>query len=87
MANDVPEITADLRALIARADAVARDIQNAVSRSTPGIGDFASRGLPELTRLAAEARTLVQTLGTLTRKIERDPARFILDGRVPEYRK
>jgi len=87
VANDVPEITADLRALIARADAVARDIQNAVSRSTPGIGDFASRGLPELTRLAAEARTLVQTLGTLTRKIERDPARFILDGRVPEYRK
>lgn len=87
VANDMPAITADLRALIARADAVTRDIQTAVGRSTPGIGDFASRGLPELTRLAAEARTLVQTLGTLTRKIERDPARFILDGRVPEYRK
>ena len=87
VARDVPAITADLRALIARADAVARDIQSAVGQSTPGISDFASRGLPELTRLAAEARSLLNTLGDLTRKIERDPARFLLDGRVPEYRK
>ncbi len=85
--NDIPEITAELRALIARSDAVARQIQTAVAQATPGIGDFASKGLPELTRLATEARTLVQTLGDLTRRIERDPARFILDGRVPEYRR
>jgi phospholipid/cholesterol/gamma-HCH transport system substrate-binding protein len=85
--NDIPEITAELRALIARSDAVARQIQTAVAQATPGIGDFAGKGLPELTRLATEARTLVQTLGDLTRRIERDPARFILDGRVPEYRR
>jgi phospholipid/cholesterol/gamma-HCH transport system substrate-binding protein len=85
--NDIPEITASLRALIARSDAVARQIQTAVAQATPGIGDFAGKGLPELTRLATEARTLVQTLGDLTRRIERDPARFILDGRVPEYRR
>jgi phospholipid/cholesterol/gamma-HCH transport system substrate-binding protein len=87
VARDMPAITADLRALIARSDAVARDIQRAVAQSTPGIADFAGRGLPELTRLAAEARSLLNTLGDLTRKIERDPARFLLDGRVPEYRK
>jgi phospholipid/cholesterol/gamma-HCH transport system substrate-binding protein len=87
VARDVPAITADLRALIARSDAVARDIQTAVARSTPGINNFSSKGLPEITRLAAEARTLLKTLGDLTRKIERDPARFLLDGRVPEYRK
>lgn len=87
VASDMPAITADLRGLIARSDAVARDIQTAVSQSTPGISDFAGRGLPELTRLAAEARGLLKTLGDLTRKIERDPARFLLDGRVPEYRK
>ena len=85
--KDMPAITSELRALIARSDNVARQIQSAVAQSTPGIGDFASRGLPELTRLAAEARTLVKTLGDLTRRIERDPARFILDGRVPEYRR
>lgn len=87
VAKDMPAITTDLRALIARSDAVARDIQRAVANSTPGISDFAARGLPELTRLATEARTLLNTLGDLTRKIERDPARFLLDGRVPEYRR
>ncbi|MGC1502695.1 MAG: MlaD family protein [Sulfitobacter sp.] len=85
--NDMPAITSELRALIARSDAVARQIQTAVVRTTPGIDNFANKGLSELTRLATEARTLVQTLGDLTRRIERDPARFILDGRVPEYRR
>jgi phospholipid/cholesterol/gamma-HCH transport system substrate-binding protein len=85
--KDMPAITTELRALIARSDAVALQIQTAVAQATPGIGDFASKGLPELSRLAAEARTLVKTLGDLTRRIERDPARFILDGRVPEYRR
>ena len=87
VAADVPAITADLRALIARSDAVARQIQGVVAQTAPGLGDFANRGLPELTRLAGEARTLLNTLGTLTRKIERNPAGFILDGRVPDYRK
>lgn len=85
--RDMPAITSELRALIARSDMVARQIQTAVENSTPGIGDFASKGLPELTRLATEARTLVDTLGTLARRIERDPARFLLDGRVPDYRR
>jgi phospholipid/cholesterol/gamma-HCH transport system substrate-binding protein len=87
VAKDMPAITSDLRALIARSDTVARQIQAAVVNSTPGIGDFANKGLPELTRLASEARTLVSSLGSLVRRIERDPARFLLDGRVPEYRR
>ena len=87
VANDMPAITSDLRTLIARSDTVARQIQTAVVNSTPGINDFANKGLPELTRLASEARTLVNTLGNLVRRIERDPARFLLDGRVPEYRR
>jgi phospholipid/cholesterol/gamma-HCH transport system substrate-binding protein len=87
VAADIPAITADLRALIARSDTVVRQIQAAVVDSTPGLSDFASTGLLEFTRLAAEARTLVNTLGTLVRRIERDPARFLLDDRVPEYRR
>ncbi|MEH6646466.1 MlaD family protein [Sulfitobacter sp.] len=87
MTRDMPAITAELRALIARSDAVVRQIQGAVAQSTPAVDDFATRGLPELTRLAADARTLVKTLSDITRKIDRDPARFILDGRVPEYRR
>ncbi len=84
---DIPAVTEDLRALIARSDAVVQDVQRTVAQSRPGFSDFANRGLPEMTRLAAEARTLVRTLGDLVRRIERDPARFILDGRVPEYRR
>ncbi len=87
VSNDIPAITADLRALIARGDAVASQIQSVVAQSAPGISEFASRGLPEIVRLTSEARTLLDTLGSLTRKIERNPAGFILDGRVPDYRK
>ncbi|MEH6832297.1 MAG: MlaD family protein [Sulfitobacter sp.] len=87
VAADVPAITADLRALIARSDAVARQIQSVVAQSAPGISDFSARGLPELTRLASEARTLLNSLGTLTRKIESNPTGLILNGRVPDYRK
>ncbi|KIN74563.1 MCE family protein [Sulfitobacter guttiformis] len=84
---DIPQITSDLRALIARSDTVARQIQAAVSKSTPGIDAFANRGLPEITQLTTEARALIKTLGDVARRIERDPARFLLDGRVPDYRR
>lgn len=85
--RDIPAIATDLRALIGRADAVVAQVQRAVSASAPGIGAFAKTGLPELTRLSAEARSLVSTLNSLARRIERNPAGFILDNRVPEYRK
>lgn len=85
--KEIPAVTADLRALIARSDAVAQQIQATVAQSAPGIGNFANTGLAEMTRLAAEARSLVTTLGDLVRRIDRDPARFLLDGRVPEYRR
>ncbi len=85
--RDAPAITAELRAVIARADAVVAQVQNAVANSAPGIGTFATTGLPELSRLATDARGLVTSLDSLVRRIARDPARFILDDRVPEYRK
>lgn len=85
--KDMPAITQDLRALIERSDKVVQQIQQAVAQSAPGIDDFARKGLPEFTRLASEARVLVTTLGDLARRIERNPARFLLDDRVPEYRR
>jgi hypothetical protein len=39
------------------------------------------------TQLAAEARALMNTLTDVARRIESDPARFLLDGRVPDYRR
>lgn len=84
---DLPAMSADLRALIARADAVMAQVQTAVAQSAPGLTDFAATGLPELARLGAEARGLVSTLNTLLRRIDNDPAGFLLDNRVPEYRR
>jgi phospholipid/cholesterol/gamma-HCH transport system substrate-binding protein len=87
VAGDAPAITADLRALIAHADTVVAQVQSAVASSAPGIGDFARTGLPELSRLASDARGLVNSLDTMVRRVTNDPARFILDDRVPEYRR
>ena len=87
VSRDVPAVTADLRGLINRTDTVVARIQGAVNASAPGIRDFATQGLPELTRLGAEARALVSTLDALARRLERDPARFFLDDRVPDYRR
>ena len=84
---DVPAIAADLRALIARADEVVVQVQAAVAQSSPGISAFTTTGLPELTRFGSEARSLVSTLNTLARRIESNPTGFILDNRVPEYRR
>lgn len=85
--RDIPAITTELRALIERADGVVAQVQSAVSTTAPGIADFARTGLPELTRLGVEARNLVTSLNALVRRIEGDPARFLLDDRVPEYRR
>lgn len=87
ISTDLPQITADLRALISRADDVVAQVQTTVADAAPGIRNFTANGLNELGRLSAEARTLVQSLETLVRRIERDPARFLLDDRVPEYRR
>ena len=85
--EDVPAITNDLRALIARTDTMVAQLQRVVTASTPGIRDFTTTGLPELTRFGAEARGLITSLNALVRRIERDPARFLLNDRVPEYRR
>ncbi len=87
VAGDLPAIATDLRALIGRADAVVAQVQATVADAAPGIRTFTGSGLNELTGLSAEARTLVQSLDQLVRRIERDPARFLLDNRVPEYRR
>ncbi len=87
VSEDLPQVTADLRALIERADSVVAQVQGIVGDAAPGIRNFTGTGLSELGRLSAEARTLVQSLEQLVRRVGKDPARFLLEGRVPEYRR
>jgi phospholipid/cholesterol/gamma-HCH transport system substrate-binding protein len=58
-----------------------------VSDSAPPIQSFAQTGLPEFTRFAREAQQLVSQLEQLTKKMERDPARFFFGNNVPEFRR
>jgi phospholipid/cholesterol/gamma-HCH transport system substrate-binding protein len=84
---DVPGITADTRAMIARADAVVAEVQGTVAAMAPGLRAFSQTGLAQYTQLSAEARALVRTMNDLVRRIAQDPGRFLLDNRVPEYRR
>lgn len=84
---DAPQVTQDLLALIARSDATISELQRLVASSAPDVRAFAASALPQFGLLAQEARGLVSSLGTLTRRIEQDPAGLILDNRVPDYRR
>ncbi|MBP7242753.1 MlaD family protein [Amaricoccus sp.] len=83
---DLPQITAEVRGAAESANRAAGRFETIVSRSAQPVEDFAATGLPQFSRLAADARGLVSSLERLVQRIERDPARFLLGGdRLPEY--
>jgi phospholipid/cholesterol/gamma-HCH transport system substrate-binding protein len=69
---DIPVIMSDLRAGVAEA-------RRAIATVSPGLRDF--------NLLGGEARALIRTLNDLARRISQNPSGFILDNRVPEYRR
>jgi phospholipid/cholesterol/gamma-HCH transport system substrate-binding protein len=70
--NDVPAIMADLGAGVAEA-------RRAIAAISPGMRDFGELG--------GEARAVVRALNDLIRRISQDPSGFVLNNRVPEYRR
>ena len=70
--TDVPAIMADLRAGVAEA-------RSAVAALSPGMRDFG--------QLGGEAREVVRALNDLIRRIGQNPSGFLLENRVPEYRR
>lgn len=85
VSQDVPAITAELKQTLARATAMMETIDGVVAASGPPIAQFAQTGLPQFTRFTQEARDLIASLERLTARIERDPARFFLGGKPPEF--
>jgi phospholipid/cholesterol/gamma-HCH transport system substrate-binding protein len=83
----IPDIARDVLGIIGRADGVVRDVQRAVDQTAPGITTFSTTGLSHLSQLGEETRGLVRSLDALVRRIDRDPAGFLLDNRVPTYRR
>lgn len=87
VSDDIPAVTADLRQTAETASRAFEDIGRLVQESAGPVRDFTSAGLPNLTQLAREARGLINNLDRLTRQIERDPARFLLNRQTPEFRR
>jgi phospholipid/cholesterol/gamma-HCH transport system substrate-binding protein len=87
VAEEIPGVTEDLRAASRSAEAAFAQIEGAVGQSAPAFRDFAATSLPQFGRLAAETRALIDNLDTLVEQIRRDPSRFFLDPRAPEFRR
>lgn len=83
---DLPAISAEARTAMDSAGRAAQRLEALVEGAAPPIESFAQTGLPQFSRLAADARALIATIEQLTQRISRDPARFLLGGRAPEYR-
>lgn len=84
---DMPVVTGDLRGAVAGVNDVVARIDAIVAASAPQIEGFATEGLPEFTRFAAQARDLVSQLQRIAQRLERDPARFLLGGQPPDFRR
>ena len=85
----------EARKAVATINTSLADVQGAVgdfrkamadARSTlANIDDFAAKGLPQFTAIGENGSRLIQDLSKLVAKIERDPPRFFLGNRTPEF--
>ena len=87
VSDDIPEVTADLRRTAESAASAFDDLGRMVRESSGPVREFTTSGLPNITQLARETRGLITNLDRLTRQIERDPARFLLNRQTPEFRR
>lgn len=87
VAEEIPSVTEELRAASRSAEEAFAQISGAVDESAPAFRDFAATALPQYGRLATETRALIDNLDALVEQIRRDPSRFFLDPRAPEFRR
>ncbi len=87
IATDIPAVTEELRATAQTAGRTFDDLGTVVRDSAGPVQDFTAQGLPAITQLAREARGLIATLDRLARRLDRDPARTLLNSQTPEFRR
>lgn len=85
--DDIPAVTQSLRSAAETADRAAARFMGMLNNANGPINSFVKDGLPQYTYLANEARKLVKVMESIAAKIERDPARFMLGGDTPTYRR
>ncbi len=79
VSEDLPAITADLRRAATTAEGAFAEFGPVVSASSGAVSSFS--------QLARETQTLIEHLDNLTGQIQRDPARFFLNERTPDFRR
>jgi len=87
VSDDLPAVTADLRAAAATANEALSTLGRIAQEAGTPLREFATTGLPQYTRVAAEASALVRNLDKLVAQIQRDPARFFIGRSTPEFRR
>lgn len=80
------ELTATVDAVTGNVPAIMTDLRAGVAEARAAIA-AASPGLREFGQLGSEARAAIAALNDLIRRIAQDPSGFLLDDRVPEYRR
>lgn len=79
--EQITAFTARLDKVADRAEATLASAEAVLSRANT----FGETGLPQITDAAAETSRLIEALRRVTAQIERDPGRFFLGNRTPEY--
>lgn len=87
VSEDLPAISDDVRAAAGAASGAFAEFAALVADAGSDVDAFTSEGLPLYTRLAQETRTLIANLDRLTQRISRNPAQFLLNRDVPEFRR
>lgn len=93
--SNVDQITQDISkgvdqiaSFTGRLDSVADKAEQALGTADSALARFeafGATGLPQVTDVTADVSRLVEALRRLVSQIERDPARFLLGNRTPEY--
>ncbi len=87
VSDDLPAITGELKATLAEASAAIARVDGIVAASAGPIDQFTAQGLPQFVRFTQEAQALVARLDRIAQQLERDPARFLLGGQPPDFRR
>jgi phospholipid/cholesterol/gamma-HCH transport system substrate-binding protein len=85
VAGELPAVVTDLRSASQAAERSFVRIDDTVTRSARPVQEFTTAALPQYGRLAVEIRSLISSLESLVQQIQRDPSRFLLDPRAPEF--
>jgi len=88
--TDARAAVSDARKSLTEVQGAVTDLRKVMADARTALGhfdDFAVKGLPTFATLGENGSRLVQDMSKLIAKIERDPARFFLSNRTPEYNK